>query len=87
MMNQLFGDMYLGNVADYDCIIQIVFKDPQDFINVKNDPHYKQVVLPDHGYFADVKRTTMVTGWFEIHIRDEQDKMTKTANGDGLKGH
>jgi hypothetical protein len=86
MMNQLLGDMYLGNVADYDCIIQIVFKDPQDFVNVKNDPHYKAVVLPDHGHFADVKRTTMVTGWFETHIQDGQDAQPGVINGE-VKGH
>ncbi len=68
MMTQIFGDLYAGNVAEYDCIVQMVFRDVQDFINVKDDPHYKMVVLPDHGHFADVKRTSMVTGWFETHI-------------------
>lgn len=70
MNEQIFGDLHTEISADYDCIIQIVFKDVQDFINVKDDPHYKQAVLPDHGHFADTKRTKMVTGWFETHIPD-----------------
>jgi EthD domain len=70
MMGQIFGDLHAGNVADFDCLVQIVFRDVQDFINVKDDPHYKQVVFPDHQNFADINRTTMVTGWFEAHITD-----------------
>jgi hypothetical protein len=48
----------------------MAFHSPEDFIAVKEDPHYKNVVLPDHGYFADVQRTTMVTGWLETHIEN-----------------
>jgi EthD domain len=70
MMKQIFGELYAGNVADYDCFVQVVFKDVQDFINVKDDPYYKQVVMPDHANFADTKRTSMVTGWMETHIAD-----------------
>jgi hypothetical protein len=72
MLNQIFGGFYKANEAEYDCIIQIAFKDPQDFINVKEDPHYKKVVLPDHGNFADTERTTMVTGWLEMHVEKGQ---------------
>ena len=72
MIGQMFEKLPESNVAGYDCFIQIVFRDVQDFINVKNDPHYKQVVVPDHGNFADGKRTTMVTGWFERHIAEGQ---------------
>ena len=70
MMQQIFGPLYDSNLAPYDCIIQIAFNSPQDFINVKNDPHYKQVVMPDHVNFADTERTTMVTGWLETHIEN-----------------
>ena len=72
MIGQLFPDLPQSNIADYDCFIHIVFKDVQDFVNVKNDPHYKQVVVPDHESFADQERTTMVTGWFERHIAGGQ---------------
>jgi hypothetical protein len=68
MMRQIFGDMHAAMAADYDCIIQMVFNDPQDFINVKQDPHYKQVVMPDHENFADMERSRMMTGWIERHI-------------------
>ena len=68
ILQQIIGNLPAAHVADYDCFIQIVFKDPQDYINVKEDPHYKQVVLPDHESFADAERTTMVTGWFERHV-------------------
>lgn len=71
-MGQIFGNLPAGHVADYDSFIQIVFKDAQDFINVKEDPHYKRVVMPDHENFADTKRTTMVTGWFETHVAGGQ---------------
>ncbi len=71
-MGQMFAELPESSIADYDCFIHIVFKDVQDFINVKNDPHYKQVVMPDHGNFADQKRSTMVTGWFERHIAGGQ---------------
>jgi hypothetical protein len=72
MMNQIFGNFPETSVADYDCFIQIVFKDAQDYINVKEDPIYQQVVMPDHHHFADMKRTTMVTGWMETHIAGGQ---------------
>jgi hypothetical protein len=70
MLRDIFGGMYQANEAPYDCIIQIAFHSPQDFIAVKEDPHYRQVVLPDHGNFADTERTTMVTGWLEKHIEN-----------------
>ncbi len=64
----MFGTLHERKVADPDCFVQIVFRDVQDYVNVKDDPHYKQVVMPDHANFADPERTVMVTGWFERHI-------------------
>jgi hypothetical protein len=55
-------------VADYDCIIQIQFKDVQDYLNVQADPYFEEVVAPDHFKFADLKRSQMVTGWYETHV-------------------
>ena len=69
-MAQIFGDVPEGHIADCDCFIQIVFRDVQDYIAVKEDPHYKQVIFPDHANFADMTRTTMVTGWLETHVVD-----------------
>ena len=72
MMGEIFGEIPESCVADYDCFIQMVFRDLQDYISVKNDPHYKQVVMPDHGNFADQKRTKIVTGWYEKHVSQGQ---------------
>lgn len=71
-MNTIFGDLPAAKIADHDSFIQIVFKDDQDYINVMEDPHYKQVVMPDHGNFADMERTTMVIGWLERHVTGGQ---------------
>lgn len=83
----MFPELPESNVADYDCFIHVVFKDIQDYLNVKNDPHYKEVVMPDHGNFADQKRTKMVTGWYEKHISNGQavraQKETKTNGVNG----
>ena len=68
LMGQIFEWLPDSGIADYDAFIHIVFKEVQDFINVANDPHYQQVVVPDHQNFADHERTTMVTSWFETHI-------------------
>ena len=64
----MFGGYPENKIADPDCFVQIMFRDVQDYVNVKNDPHYQQVVVPDHLNFADAERTAMITGWFERHI-------------------
>ena len=86
--HQLHIHLPESNVADYDCFIHIVFKDVQDFINVKNDLYYKQVVVPDHGKFADHKTTTVVTGWFERHITEGQAVAFEGGTkANGVNGH
>ena len=88
MIGQMFEGLPGSNVADYDCFIQIVFRDVQDFVDVKNDPHYKRVVAPDHGNFADQKRTTMVTGWFERHIAGGRAVAVEGGTKvNGMNGH
>ena len=47
---------------------QIVFKDIEDYLNVREDPYYKEVVLPDLVHFADPVRSSVTIGWFEKHI-------------------
>ncbi|KAL9592940.1 MAG: hypothetical protein Q9219_007706 [cf. Caloplaca sp. 3 TL-2023] len=64
----LFPNLPTINHAPYDAFVQIVFRDIQDYINVKNDPHYRDVVNPDHGNFADAAGTRMAVGWFERHV-------------------
>ncbi|KAL1963920.1 hypothetical protein VTN77DRAFT_7726 [Rasamsonia byssochlamydoides] len=71
LLTQIFGSMpETQQVADYDCFIQIVFRDVADYIAVKEDPHYKEVIFPDHANFADMARTKMVTGWLEVHVEN-----------------
>ncbi|KAL4912426.1 EthD domain-containing protein [Aspergillus aurantiobrunneus] len=68
MMKQIFGDFPEGKTADYDCFIQILFRDVEDYIRAKNDPYYQQVIFPDHANFADNERTVFVTGWVQTLI-------------------
>lgn len=55
-MNQLVGPQFEG-VADYDCFVQVVFRDVKDFVAMKKDPFYIQEIMPDHERFADTKRS------------------------------
>jgi hypothetical protein len=59
-----------ANIADCDAVIQVVFKDIQDYLRVREDPHFKSVVNPDHVNFADPQKTRFAMGWFEVHVRD-----------------
>ncbi|KAJ5196747.1 hypothetical protein N7449_007226 [Penicillium cf. viridicatum] len=72
MLQQIFGHFPEGHTASYDCFIQIIFKDVKDYIRVKDDPYYRDVIFPDHVNFADPARTVFVTGWVETHIADGQ---------------
>lgn len=53
-------DAQFANVADYDCIVQIQFRDVEQFIRMKADPEYLRTIAPDHEHFADTKRTRWV---------------------------
>jgi len=67
-LGKLFPNLPSVNMSPYDAFIQIVFRDVQDYINMKNDPHYMQVVNPDHVNFADGPNTMMSCGWYEKHV-------------------
>lgn len=56
LMNQLVGPQFNGS-ADYDCIVQCMFHDVQDFVRMKKDPFYVEHVMPDHEAFADTRRS------------------------------
>lgn len=71
-IDQLFPNLSSVNHSPYDGFITIVFRDMQDYINVKNDPHYLSVVNPDHANFADGPSTMMSFGWFERHVAGGQ---------------
>lgn len=36
---------------------------------MKQDPFYKEKVMADHENFADTKRSKMMVGWIEDHVR------------------
>jgi hypothetical protein len=59
LMSRLY-DPQFANVSDYDSILQIVFKDVEDFVRMKADPFWK-TVAPDHENFADTKKSKYVT--------------------------
>ncbi|KAH7150528.1 hypothetical protein B0J13DRAFT_661454 [Dactylonectria estremocensis] len=70
LLNRIFPGISSDKVEDCDCIVQIVFRDIEDYVKVKNEEKYKLVVNPDHDVFADSTRTKFVTGWFEFHVAD-----------------
>ena len=74
----LLFDPQFANVANYDCIIQMVFKDIQDFVDMKKDPFFVKFVGPDHEKFADTKKSKMTIGWIERHVWEG-----KAVNVDG----
>ncbi|KAG6986560.1 O-methyltransferase phnC [Physcia stellaris] len=57
-----------ANIDDCDAVIQIVFRDIEDYLRVRQDPHFVAVVAPDHKNFADAGRTRFAAGWFEVHV-------------------
>lgn len=71
-LERMFPNLPSVNTAPYDAMVQIVFRDVEDYIRVKDDPHYRTVVNPDHANFADASKTLMSAGWFERHIADGQ---------------
>ncbi|EFY93687.1 hypothetical protein J3459_017864 [Metarhizium acridum] len=68
LLGQIHPGITAEKEADCDMVVQIVFRDIQDYLRVRQDPHWINVVNPDHVNFADGKRTKFVTGWYEIHV-------------------
>jgi hypothetical protein len=54
-MGKIF-DPQFSKVAAYDCIVQIHFRQVEQFMALKADPEYRKV-FPDHENFADTKNT------------------------------
>ncbi|KAI1811423.1 EthD domain-containing protein [Poronia punctata] len=69
LIDEIFEPGFIS-VADYDCFIQIQFRDVQQFIAFKSDPEYKRLVHGDHENFMDIKKTTMSIGYVSDIIRD-----------------
>ncbi|KAF2219775.1 EthD domain-containing protein [Elsinoe ampelina] len=71
-IDKLYPNLPMVNHTPYDAFVTIVFRDPQDYIDVKNDPHFINVVNPDHRNFSDPANTQMSFGWFEKHVSNGQ---------------
>ena len=56
LMKKIYDEQF-SNIADYDCIVQIQFRDVEQFIAMKNDPVYKSTIFADHKKFADTTRS------------------------------
>ncbi|CAI6237345.1 unnamed protein product [Periconia digitata] len=69
-IENLFPNLPSVNRSPYDAFVTIVFRNIEDYVKVKNDPHYLSVVNPDHVNFADGPSTMMSFGWFEKHVAD-----------------
>jgi hypothetical protein len=67
---KLYPNLPAVNHSPYDALVTIVFRDPQDYIDVKNDPHFVNVVNPDHVNFSHPEGTHMAYGWFEKHVSE-----------------
>ena len=72
MLNRTHPGVPAESQSDCNIVVQIVFKDIEDYVRVREDPHFTNVVGPDHKNFADSARTRFVTGWFEVHVTDGQ---------------
>lgn len=59
LMTKIAGPQF-DNHADYDSLVQAVFKDVEDFVRMKADPFFIEVVGPDHENFADTTRSRYV---------------------------
>lgn len=69
-LEKLYPNLPSVNRSSFDAFVTIVFRNPQDYIDVKNDPHFINVVNPDHKVFSDPQNTAMAYGWFEKHVND-----------------
>ena len=56
LMKKIYDEQF-SNIADYDCIVQIQFRDVEQFMALKNDPEYKSTIFADHKKFADTTRS------------------------------
>lgn len=56
MLRSFYGPEF-GHLSDFDCIVQIVFKSLDHYINLQKDPYFIDIVFPDHAKFGDIART------------------------------
>ena len=58
-MAKIAGPQF-NNHAGFDCFVQAIFTDVEDFVRMKADPYWREVVAPDHENFADTTRSRYV---------------------------
>ncbi|UNI23895.1 hypothetical protein JDV02_009687 [Purpureocillium takamizusanense] len=63
-------DGLFSNMAPFDVCVSIVMPDIETFVRFKTDPFFQVDVEPDHGKFADLRRSQMFVGWFTPLIKD-----------------
>ncbi|KAL6702827.1 hypothetical protein ACN47E_000913 [Coniothyrium glycines] len=78
LMHALY-DGQMSNVADYDCISQVVFESLEHYRALKADPWYATRLFADHEEFADTRRSVMTIGWIEEwvhngHVRRDMEE-------------
>ncbi|TVY19768.1 putative decarboxylase tpcK [Lachnellula arida] len=56
LMAKIAGPDY-DNFADYDCFVQCIFRDVEDFVRFQQDPAYATILAPDHDNFADTTKS------------------------------
>ena len=67
MMEKIAGPQF-DNFSDYDCIVNVVFPDVENFVRMKMDPYYIEKVLPDHENYADTARSRYGRPWVGIGL-------------------
>ncbi|KAJ5749144.1 uncharacterized protein N7511_010840 [Penicillium nucicola] len=73
LMSTIYKDqMPDDKIADCDALVRIVFNDVQDYLRVREDPHFLNVVNPDHANFANFPKTKFAMGWYEVHVASGQ---------------
>ena len=60
----------MANIADYDCLSQVVFESIDDYKKMKEDPWYEEHLVGDLEKFGDSKRSKMTIGWITDFVRD-----------------
>ncbi len=52
----------------YDGVVEIVVKDVADFAKARQDPFYKEYVIPDEEKMVDRGNASWAVGWEEVKI-------------------
>jgi hypothetical protein len=77
MIDKIYqGPFSTSVVSGADAVIQTVFKYIDDYLRVRQEPHFISVVNPGRKNFAGPMRTRMSVGEFEVHVMARSDPST-----------